>query len=187
MFNEEEIIVACKNGDQVSQRKLYEHFSKKMFVVCMRYTKNRMEAEDILQDAFIKVFTSIGSFRGECPLEMWVKKIMINTALNYLRKQILVVPAEDGQFIENYMEVGEAVISNYNFLELINMVRQLPSGYQVVFNLYAIEGYNHKEISAMLGISEGTSKSQYSRAKAAMQQLVLKNSREADISVKTGN
>jgi len=188
MFKEEEIINGCKKSDSVSQRKLYEHFEKKMLAVCMRYTKNRMEAEDILQEAFVKVFTNIKDFRNDCPLEQWIKKININTALKFLRKQILVLPASDSIMLENYGEEENLAISNYNFLELINMIQQLPSGYQVVFNLYAIEGYNHREISEMLGISEGTSKSQYARAKATLQQIILqKSSYEFNLSAKTDN
>jgi len=187
MFKEEEIINGCKKSDSVSQSKLYEHFEKKMLAVCMRYTKNRMEAEDILQEAFVKIFINIENFRNDCPLDQWVKKIIINTALKFIRKQILVLPASDSLILENYSDGEELALSNYNFLELINMIQRLPSGYQVVFNLYAIEGYNHREISEMLGISEGTSKSQYARAKATLQQMIQQNSYEINLGAKTSN
>ncbi len=178
MFKEEEIINGCKKSDSVSQRKLYEHFEKKMFVVCMRYTKNRMEAEDILQEAFVKVFLNIENFRNDCPLDQWIKKIIINTALKVIRKQVLVLPASDSIILENYSDGEQPPLSSYSFLELINMIQKLPAGYQVIFNLYAIEGYNHREISVMLGISEGTSKSQYARAKVTLQQMIQQHSYE---------
>jgi RNA polymerase sigma-70 factor (ECF subfamily) len=140
----------------------------------MRYSKTTAEAEDILQEAFVKVFQGIKDFRHESKLETWMTRIMVNTALNQQRKKLYLFPMVDVQDID--IPQQEVSLSSLHFTQLLEMIQSLPQGCQVVFNLFAIEGYNHKEIAQLLGISEGTSKSQYSRAKSLLQQKLLKES-----------
>jgi len=153
------------------QRLLYEQYSKKMMAVCLRYAPTTFEAEDIMQEAFVKVFTHIGKFKRDCPLEFWIRKIMVNTALKHLRgKQLLTVSHEADEV--NNLASDSFSLTGYSLDELLSMIQSLAPRYRMVFNLYAIEGYNHKEIGEMLDISEGTSKSQYSRARAILQGMI---------------
>jgi len=175
MQDEKKLIAGCQKGKRRVQKQLYDLYSKSMFVVSLRYAKGHLEAEDILQEAFIKVFEKINSFKGECPLEFWIKKIVINTALNHERSKLYQYPAYDVMEMDNILPDAEITLSNYNFKELLAMIQQLPERCQVVFNLYAIEGYQHKEIAEMLEITEGTSKSQYSRAKLLLQEMIKKH------------
>jgi len=171
MLSDDELLRGCSKGDRNIQKMLYERFAHKMYLVCLRYTKNQMEAEDILQESFIKIFENLPKFRKECPLEAWIKRIVINTALKQNRSKLYLYPAVDIEDVqENFIE--EITLSQFHFTELLQMIQQLAPRYQVVFNLYAIEGYQHNEIAEMLGISEGTSKSQYSRARAQLQNMV---------------
>jgi len=174
LISDDELIEGCMRGDRVQQRRLYEHFSRKMFVVCLRYAKSRHEAEDALQDAFIRVFEKIKDFRRECPLEGWIKRIVINAALNQNRSKLYLFPASDVENTDRCV-TEDVSLSDFNFRELLAMIQQLPPRYQVIFNLYAIEGYQHNEIAEMLKISEGTAKSQYSRARAMLRQLIEDN------------
>jgi len=139
--------------------------------ICLRYSRTSFEAEDIMQEAFIKVFKHIQTFKGECPLEFWIRRIMINTALKHHRKMMHVSSAAENEKIENVPE-EEFIFSGYAYEELLAMIQSLAPRYQLIFNLYAIEGYPHKEIAAMLDISEGTSKSQYSRARAILKNML---------------
>lgn len=175
MQNEQKLIAGCQKGKRSAQKQLYEMYSNSMFVVSLRYAKGRLEAEDILQESFIKVFEKIKNFRGECPLEFWIKRIVINTALNHERSKLYQYPSYDVADMDNQLPDTEVTLSNYNFKELLAMVQQLPDRCQVVFNLYAIEGYQHKEIAEMLKITEGTSKSQYARAKLLLQEMIKKH------------
>lgn len=167
MLSEQELIKGCAKGDRAAQKALYDRYCRKMLVVCQRYARSTQEAEDILQEGFIKIFNSIKSFRGEARLETWITRIMINTALNTQRQKLYLMPMVDVLEI-NLPEEAEISLASFNLSELIAMVQALPDGCRVVFNLFAIEGYNHKEIAEMLNISEGTSKSQYSRAKSLL-------------------
>lgn len=152
------------------QRLLYEQYAGKLFVVCKRYIKDPEDAEDVLQDAFIKVFKYIETFRFECPLEAWLKRIVINTALKQLRKQKPWENTTDVDEVASLLPQADASLPALNYKYLLQLVQELPPGCQTVFNLYAIEGYNHPEIAELLGISEGTSKSQFFRARALLQQ-----------------
>jgi RNA polymerase sigma-70 factor (ECF subfamily) len=145
-----------------------------MMVVCLRYSKTTAEAEDILQEAFVKVFHGLKDFRQESKLETWITRIMVNTALNQQRKKLYLFPMVDVEELDLPQE--EVSISGMHFTQLLEMIQSLPQGCQIVFNLFAMEGYNHKEIAALLGISEGTSKSQYARARSLMQQKLLNES-----------
>ncbi|GAB3826935.1 RNA polymerase sigma factor [Pontibacter rugosus] len=168
---EDKLIEGCIAGKRDMQRLLYDLYSKKMMVICLRYAPTTFEAEDIMQDAFVKVFNNIQTFKKDCPLEFWIRRIMINTALKHLRsKQLLTVSHEADEVVNLSADVN---LSGYTMDELLTMIQSLAPRYRMVFNLYAIEGYNHKEIGEMLDISEGTSKSQYSRARAILQSMLL--------------
>jgi len=173
MLGEQELIKGCADGDRASQRALYDRYCRKMMVICLRYARSTQEAEDILQEGFIKIFKSIGTFRWEARLETWITRIMINTALNSHRQKLYMLPMVDVTEIQIAEEEG-INLSDFNLSELVAMVQSLPDGCRIVFNLFAIEGYGHKEIADMLAISEGTSKSQYNRAKKILRDKLVK-------------
>lgn len=174
MLSENELIDGCRKGDRAFQKALYDRYCRKMLVVCSRYSKSTAEAEDVLQEAFVKVFQAIGNFRQESKLETWITRIMVNTALNAQRKKLYLYPMVDVEEVN--LPEEEVSIAGIHVNQLLEMIRALPQGCQIVFNLFAIEGYSHKEIAEQLGISEGTSKSQFSRAKSLLQQRLLKES-----------
>lgn len=178
MLGEKELIQGCARGDRASQKALYERYCRKMMAVCQRYSRSTQEAEDTLQEAFIKIFKSIGEFRAESKLETWITRIMINTALNSQRQKLYLMPMVDVTEI-SLPEREEVSLSGFHLDELINMVQSLPDGCRVVFNLFAIEGYGHQEIAKMLQISEGTSKSQYNRAKTLLKAKLERESKYA--------
>ncbi len=167
MFSEKELIDGCAKGERSAQRALYERYSGRMLALCQRYAKSTQEAEDILQEGFIKVFGSIKSFREEAKVSTWITRIMINTALNMQRQKLYLLPMVDVNDAKLHEE-EEIGLSQFHLSELIKIVQSLPDGCRVIFNLFAIEGYGHKEIGEMLNISEGTSKSQYNRAKSLL-------------------
>ena len=154
------------------QRQLYERFAGKLFVVCKRYVRDPDEAEDVLQDAFVKIYRHLDQFRFECPLEAWLKRIVINTALKYLRKEKPWENTVDVQELAPLLPQADESLPALNYQYLLRLIQELPPGCRTVFNLYAIEGYNHPEIAELLGIAEGTSKSQYSRARTLLQQKI---------------
>lgn len=184
ILNEQELLNGCREQNRLAQKRLYDVFSGKMFAICLRYTKNRADAEDVIQDAFIKIYENIGSFRGESPLEFWIRSIVVNTALKHLRKQKNWVELDDIETKENELSGAETVLSGFQSAQLMNFIQELPSGCRTIFNLYAIEGYQHNEIGKLLGISEGTSKSQYARARTLLQQKLSIEQRFDDESVR---
>lgn len=159
------LVKECLKKKPAAQQQLYEHFAPAMLGVCYRYTKSIHDAEDVLQEGFIKVYLHLSKYRATGNLDGWIRRIMVTTALNYLKK--------NKRYREElvFAEIPLHPVSDSNPIiqldakELSELIRQLPTGYQTIFNLYAIEGYTHVEIGEMLGISEGTSKSQYSRAR----------------------
>ncbi|WP_276497707.1 RNA polymerase sigma factor [Pontibacter litorisediminis] len=175
--DEDKLIEGCIAGKRDMQRLLYDLYSKKMMAVCLRYAPTTFEAEDIMQDAFVKVFNHIHSFKKDCPLEFWIRRIMINTALKHLRSKQLLTVSHEADEVAN-LSSDDVSLSGYTMDELLSMIQSLAPRYRMVFNLYAIEGYNHKEIGEMLGISEGTSKSQYSRARAILQNMLLRQDKK---------
>ncbi|MBL6449423.1 RNA polymerase sigma factor [Fulvivirga sp. 29W222] len=181
MDSEKALIEGCCKGDRKSQKQLFDLYSKKMMVVAMRYSKSDQEAEDILQESFIKIFEKIKTFRGEARLDFWVKRIVINTALNHQRSKLYLFPMVDVHEL-NFSEESSFSLADFHFRELLKMIQELPSGCQVIFNLFAVEGYSHKEIAQLLNISEGTSKSQYARAKS-----LLRDKIETEESISYGN
>jgi len=170
---ETQLIEECIAGKRKAQYALYERYASVMYPICMRYSKTTHEADDILQLAFVKVFQNLEDFKQDCPLEFWIKRIIINTALKQNRRLIDKAPKEEVTEY-NGPVADDTVAGSYNFEELLEFVRQLAPRYQMVFNLYAIEGYKHREIAEMLDISEGTSKSQYARAKHQLQEMIAK-------------
>lgn len=167
-LTEQDLIDGCLRGSQMAQKQLYERYAGKMMAVCLRYAQTTFEAEDVLQDGFVTVFRTLNSFRRECPLEFWIRRIIINAALRQHRRNAPLVAVSEGEYPES-LASEEFTLSNYNFQELLAIVQELAPRYRMVFNLYAIEGYTHKEIGELLTISEGTSKSQYSRARVILQ------------------
>lgn len=156
------------------QEELYRRFSPRMYAVCLRYASNAEEAEDILQEGFIKIFKKLGSFRGEGSFEGWIRRIFVNTAIEHFRRKRYLQPVTERE--ENTIEgKGLSALDDLAEKDILELVRQLSPGYRTVFNMYVIEGYTHKEIGDMLGISEGTSKSQLSRAKVILQDMVKKH------------
>lgn len=171
MLEYKELIEACVKGDRLAQRSLYDIFSKRMYVICLRYTKSQQEAEDVLQDSFIKVFKNIKGYRGDSRLDYWIKRIVVNTSLNSQRKKLYMYPMMDIDDVKNDYDHSNS-LSSFQLEELLNMISELPTGCRTVFNLFAIEGYSHKEIAEMLEVSEGTSKSQFARARKLLQEKI---------------
>jgi RNA polymerase sigma-70 factor (ECF subfamily) len=163
----------CQEGNPGAQRELYDMFKSKMFGVCLRYAGNYTDAEDVLQEGFLKVFQKISQFGFKGAFEGWLRKIMVNTALEKYRMHYQVVSIHDN--ITESPEAGAEFSSEIEVNELISIIQELSPRYRIVFNLYALEGYSHKEISNMLEITEGTSKSNLSRARAILQEKVKKN------------
>lgn len=168
---EEELIKGCIRRNHSAQKSLYERYSPKMYALCCRYVKDRMDAEDVLVTAFTKIFNRIDQYKGEGSFEGWIRKVMVNEALSFLRKN-------RSMYLETDLEAADrepdySTLSDHLEAEdLMRLIQELPSGYRIVFNLYAIDGYSHKEIAEQLGISENTSKSQLSRARTYLQKLL---------------
>ena len=174
MTNLEETIRKCSSGDRKAQTALYNHFSSKMYGVCLRYSKDTTEAEDNLQDGFIRVFTKINQFGFKGSFEGWMRRIMVNTSLEKFRKSNHLYPVEDMMVFESIQNVEET-LSAITADDLMKIIQQLPPRYRMVFNLYAIEGYSHQEIAKLMKITEGTSKSNLSRARVILQKKVIED------------
>jgi RNA polymerase sigma factor (sigma-70 family) len=172
------LIKEAKHGSTAAQKCLFDQLSDKMLLLCRRYVKNREDAEEILLDGFYKFFKNLPAFnyQGEPALYAWLKKIMVNECLMFLRKKnafsiVMETAAEE-------MALEEEALNNLSAAEIFNLVVQLPVGYRTVFNLHAVEGMEHKEIAFLLGIAEGTSKSQLSKAKTLLQKMLLQKGTE---------
>jgi len=171
-MNEAEIIYNCKKQHAASQKYLYNLYAGKMLSVCMRYITNKAEAEDVLQEGFIKIFANIIHFREEGSFEGWMRRIFVNTALSALRvKQLKFSESIDNHI--NQSQVNPSVFDKIGAQEIFDVIRTLPNGYRVVFNLFAIEGYSHKEIAAMLNITESTSRTQFLKARNVLKEKFL--------------
>lgn len=171
MFQDIELIQKCIKGNGKAQRELYDRYAAKLMPLAMRYAKSQADAEDILQDAFIKVYKSLETFRQEAQFSTWMRRIVVNTAINHNRKKLYQQPMLDIEKTPLHVE-KELVISHLHITEILAMMQKLPVGCRTVFNLFAIEGYGHKEIAEMMEITEGTSKSQYSRARALLKVMI---------------
>lgn len=168
------IISDCIAGSQKAQARLYHHFAPKMFGVCLRYAKDATEAEDNLQEGFIKVFANLKSFRQDGSFEGWVRRIMINVSLEKLRKQHLLYPVEDVAIYDT-VNFSDDVVARMAADDLLKLIQQLPPRYRLVFNLYVIDGMSHHEIAKEMSITEGTSKSNLARAREILKKKVQKN------------
>lgn len=165
------LIEGCINGDRGSQEKLYRQFSAAMYGLCMQYASSEEDAQDILQDGFVKVFKKIEQVRDAKAFPGWIRRLMINTALERYRSQVVMHRLDEEPMVLKE-QITEETLDEINAEALVLMIRDLPPRYRMVFNLYAIEGYSHKEIAEKLGISDGTSKSNLSRARAILQEKV---------------
>ncbi|MBS1486667.1 MAG: sigma-70 family RNA polymerase sigma factor [Bacteroidetes bacterium] len=171
MLDEKQLITDCVNEKREAQRILYDRYSRRLMAICLRYCRTRAEAEDVLQETFLKIFASLRTFRFESKLETWMTRITINTALNFQRQRLYLLPMVDVTEIQ-LMEDENVSLADFHFSELIKIVQALPDGCRIVFNLFAIEGYVHSEIASMLNISEGTSKSQLFRARTLLREKI---------------
>ena len=180
MNSDEQIIVGCLEGKRKAYSLLFKNYAPVMMGVCMRYCKSRIDAEDVMQDGFIKVFTQIHKFRREGSFEGWIKRIMINAAIDNYQSNLKHSFHEDvseslqSVIIAEHPEEDDDIPEELNISreKLMGMIQELPDGYRMVFNLYAIENYNHKEIASLLGISENTSKTQLLKARKALRKKI---------------
>ncbi|MFM6984780.1 MAG: RNA polymerase sigma factor [Chitinophagaceae bacterium] len=172
-MTEENLIKGCLAEDRECQRELYKRFSGKMMAVCLRYASSRMEAEDMLQEGFIKVFDNIVKFKMEGSLEGWVRRIMVNNAINKIRSNKIKFE-EIGNISDDFLQHDKNIIDKMSEQDILKLISQMPQGYKYVFNMYAIEGLSHKEIADNLGIEEASSRSQYAKAKKYLQQQIIK-------------
>ncbi|WP_018616705.1 RNA polymerase sigma factor [Segetibacter koreensis] len=177
----QQLIEACIKGDRQSQSRLYSLYTPKMFVVCLRYSKSREEAEEILQEGFMKVFEHLHQYKYAGPFEGWIRKIMVNCALQKYRSKGNLRPVIDIDTDAVDYAVNEDIISKIGTKELLKMVQELPPAYRIIFNLYVFEGMKHREIAELLGISEGTSKSNLSDARAILQKAVNKSLQSSQV------
>ena len=168
-MDEIQLIKGCKENKPKAQKELYETYARKMMAVCLRYTNDRESAQDLLQDGFIKVFTAIGTYSGNGSFEGWTRKIFVNTALEYFRKNDILPETAVIDSPDTLQEPDYSAPEKISADELMKIVRELPTGFRTVFNMFAIEGYSHKEIGEALGINESTSRSQFTRAKKLLQ------------------
>lgn len=170
--NIEELITYSLRGDRFAQKSLFEHFAGRMMSLCHRYAKDKQEAEDILQEGFIKVFKNLKNYKGKGSFEGWIRTIIVNTALNK-RSKLSFTREKSVEEAELYEEGYEpSIISKLSADEILKIINKLPEGYKIVFNLYAIEGYSHKDIAELLGIEEGTSRSQLAKARKMLKEKI---------------
>ncbi len=172
MYSEADLIGKCLKNEPKAQAEFYKRFAPKMYGVCIRFAKNKMEADDILQEGFIKVFFNLKSYRGDGALEGWVRRTIVNTAINYYKRNLKYQNDLEIEKADSMHSSDNGILDSISANDLINLVQELPVGYRMVFNLNVIEGYTHKEIAKILNISENTSKSQLSRARQSLQAKV---------------
>ncbi|OUO51814.1 RNA polymerase [Parabacteroides sp. An277] len=171
-MDEQQLIAGCKQGNRLAQRELYEKYARKMGAVCLRYVNDKETARDLTQDGFIKVFTNIQTYTGTGSFEGWMRKIFVNGALEYLRKSDVLRESTDLDNTAELVQPDASAVSKLSADELMQLIRDLPPGFRTVFNMFAIEGYSHREISEALGITESTSRSQYTRARQLLQKQI---------------
>jgi RNA polymerase sigma factor (sigma-70 family) len=170
-ISDSDLIKGCLENDRRMQQELYNRFAPKMYGVCLRYAGNADDAQDILQDGFVKIFRKLDSFRSEGSFEGWIRRIFVNTAIEHFRRKNYLQPVTEKE--ENQIESKTiSALDGLSEKDILKLVQQLSPGYRTVFNLYVVEGFSHKEIASMLEITEGTSKSQLSRAKVILQDMI---------------
>jgi len=174
---EKDWIEGCKKQDSRAQELLYSHYSGKMYALCCRYVPSKMEAEDVLVTAFTKLFERIDQYKGEGSFEGWMRRIVVNESLTYLRRNKNMYLETEIEAVDRNPDYAQ-LETHLEADDLLSLVNQLPTGYRMVFNLYAIDGFSHKEIAEQLGISENTSKSQLSRARAVLQKNLAEMEKE---------
>jgi RNA polymerase sigma-70 factor (ECF subfamily) len=173
-MDEKQLIAGCLHGDRNCQKKLYDVYSRKMMGVCLRYAGDWETARDLLQDGFVRVFTSLDSYAGTGSFEGWMRTVFVNGALEYLRKRDVLRNAVEIETMYDLPDETETAVSNISADELMKTVQSLPEGFRAVFNMFAIEGYSHREIAEILHITESTSRSQYTRARKWLQERIKK-------------
>ncbi|MBS1681619.1 MAG: RNA polymerase sigma factor [Bacteroidetes bacterium] len=174
---ENELIEGCLRQNRQAQQALYQRYAGKMYALCCRYVKDRMEAEDVLVMSFTKIFEKISQYKGDGSFEGWIRRVVVNQSLTYLRKNksmYLETDIEEAAFEPDFQKLENQLEAE----DLMKLIEELPVGYRTVFNLYAIDGYNHQEIAEQLGVSENTSKSQLSRARALLQKRLIETEKE---------
>jgi len=170
MLNEKQLIQHCLSNEEGALDELYRQYAPKLYGVCLRYTKNKEEAEDLLHDGFIRILDHLKKFRHEGSFEGWMRRIMVTSAINYLRRKNKYQSDIDPELADRSVAFETPVLDVISMKELLAIINNLPDGYRMVFNLYVIDGYKHKEIAEMLGISENTSKSQFMKARKSLQE-----------------
>jgi RNA polymerase sigma-70 factor (ECF subfamily) len=173
-MTEEAILKGCLQNDPAAQRELYNRYSPKMLSVCYRFAHNREDAEDMLQEGFIKIFSQMHTFGNRGAFEGWIRRIIVHTCINILKKNKKFNESVDIIHATGAMVREESVPSIVQAKQIVECIRMLPIGYRTVLNLYALEGYSHREIGMMLDIEESTSRSQYTRAKAMLEEILVR-------------
>jgi RNA polymerase sigma factor (sigma-70 family) len=173
-MTEEQMLTGSIRNNAAAQEAFYDRFSPRMLGVCYRFAKSREDAEDMLQEGFIKIFTQLDQFRGEGSLEGWIRRVIVHTCINVLKKNKKFADTVDITYAHGFHTNEDLVPSLLQAKQIVECIRSLPLGYRTVLNLYAIEGYSHKEIGVMLEIGESTSRSQYTRAKAMLEEILIK-------------
>ena len=181
ILTEDQLVRGCVLKNEAAQKAVFDLYAGKMLGVCMRYARNNADAEDMLQDAFIKVFDKIKQFKGEGSFEGWIRKIVVNTAL---KKYTLIrydkeIIGHEGVDADHFFSTEQVAYSHLSEKELLQLINKLPDGYRFVFNMYVIEGYSHDEIATMLGIQSGTSRSQLAKARMLLQKQILQIQKQA--------
>ncbi len=174
LYEEDELIKRCVKNDRKAQKLIYDRYAPSMLSLCVRYVRSADVAQDVLQDGFVKVFTKISEFRFQGSFEGWLRRIFVTTSLELLRRNDVLSFADDLTQIERVDEFMHDVIDSISANEILKLVADLPEGYRTVFNLFAIEGYSHKEIASILKITETTSCTQFLRARKALQTKLVK-------------
>lgn len=171
----EELAGRCVDGDAAAERRLFDILAPKMLSVCLRYSGDRMVAEDLLQDGFVTLFTHLDSYTGSGSFEGWARKIFVNTALMYLRKKDALKDTDDIAEARSLSSGDSSAVEKIGYKELMKLIASLPADYRTVFNMYEVEGYSHKEIAEALGMTEATSRSKLQRARIRLQEMIERN------------
>lgn len=171
-MTDEELIQRCLKADQRAQKALFEKFGRKMMGVVLRYVPDREQASDVLQDGFVKVFQHLSSFKGDGSFEGWIRRTMVNTALDHLRRRKLMKIDTDISAAQHLAGEAEKSVGKMRVEELMKIIQEMPPGYRTVFNLFAIEGYSHQEIADELGVTESTSKTQFHKARSYLMKII---------------
>ena len=173
-MDEQSLIAGCIKGNQIAQKTLFDSFSPKFFALCLRYMKSTDDAEDVLQEGMVKIFTKLPEYKGKGSFEGWMRRIVVNTCLDQIRKNQKLKFDVSIDKEEYKLSMNAHILENMSANELIEEIKKMPPGYRVVFNMFAIEGYSHQEIAEKLGVKESTSKSQYLRARAYLKERISK-------------